>query len=148
MVRILGEAFGLGSPCFADEFVGCEAAETLEAAGEVVGGDEVLEVSPELVVAIVVETFDGCVLDGAVHPLDLPIGPGMVDAGEAVLDAMLLASHGEHVGHVPGRGPVGVTWREAKLDAVVGEHGVDPVRHGGDEPVSYTHLTLPTNREV
>jgi urease gamma subunit len=32
-------------------------AETLEAAGEVVGGDEVLEVSPELVVAIVVKTF-------------------------------------------------------------------------------------------
>ena len=122
MVRILGEAFGLGSPCFADEFVGCEAAQALETACEVVGGDEVLEVPPELFVAVVVEAFDGRVLDGAVHPFDLTIGPGMVDAGEAVLDAMLLASHGEHMGHVPGCGSVGVTWCKAELDAVVGEH--------------------------
>ena len=57
----------------------------------------------------------------------------MVDAGEAVLDAILLASHVEHVGHVAGGGSVAVAQREAKLDAVVGQYGVDAVRHGGNE---------------
>ena len=32
-------------------------------------------------------SFDGRVLDGSVHPFDLTVGPGMVDLGEAVLDA-------------------------------------------------------------
>ena len=32
--------------------------------------------------------FDGRVLDGAVHPFDLPVGPGMIDLGEAMLDAV------------------------------------------------------------
>jgi hypothetical protein len=31
----------------------------------------------------------------------------MVDLGEAMLDAMVAAAHGEHVGHVSGRGPIG-----------------------------------------
>ena len=39
--------------------------------------------------AVVVIAFDGGVLDGPVHPFHLPIGPGMVDLGEAVLDAVL-----------------------------------------------------------
>jgi hypothetical protein len=46
------------------------------------------------------EALDGCVLDGAVHALDLPVGPRLVDLGEAVLDVVLPASHVEHVGHV------------------------------------------------
>ena len=49
MVRVYGESLGLCRPCFADEFVGCEAAEALEPAAETVGGDEVVEVAPELV---------------------------------------------------------------------------------------------------
>jgi hypothetical protein len=133
VVRICIEAFGLGCPCFADEFVGSEAAQPLEALAEVVGGDEVVEVLPELYVAVVMIAVDGSVLDGAVHPLDLAVGPGVVDAGEAVLDAMLLASHGEHVSHVSSCGSVRVARREAELDAVIGEHGVDAVGHGGDE---------------
>lgn len=46
MVRIEGEAFGLIGPCFADELVWSEAAQALEAPGEIVGGDEVVEVPP------------------------------------------------------------------------------------------------------
>ena len=99
----------------------------LETATEVVGRYEVLEVPPELIVAVVVEAFDGGVLDGSVHPFDLTIGPGMVNAGEAVLDAMLGAAQGEHVREISSGGPVGVARREPKLDAVVGEDGVDPV---------------------
>jgi hypothetical protein len=38
-----------------------------------VGGDEVVEVSSQLIVAVVVEALDGGILDGAVHPLDLAV---------------------------------------------------------------------------
>ena len=61
----------------------------------------------------------------------------MVDLGTAaldpVLDAVLAAAHGEHVCDEAGGGPVGVARREAELDAVVGEHRVDAVRHGLDQ---------------
>ncbi|MDR7222246.1 hypothetical protein J2X13_002662 [Aminobacter aminovorans] len=42
----------------ADEFIWREASEGLEPAGEIAGGDEVGEVSPELIVAIVVKALD------------------------------------------------------------------------------------------
>jgi hypothetical protein len=34
----------------------------------------------------------------------LTVGPGMIDFGEAMLDAVVAASHGEHVRHVIGDG--------------------------------------------
>ena len=46
--------------------------------GEIVGSHEVREVSSKLVMGFVVEALDGRILDGAVHPLDLAIGPGML----------------------------------------------------------------------
>jgi hypothetical protein len=67
----------------------------LEATGEVVGGDEVVELSPQLIVAVVVEALDCGLLDGPVHSLDLTIRSRMIDLGEAVLDAVFLAPHGE-----------------------------------------------------
>ncbi len=39
---------------------------------------------PELVVCFVVVVFDGGFLDGPVHAFDLPIGPWVIDFGEAV----------------------------------------------------------------
>ena len=39
--------------------------------------------------AVVVEALDGRVLDGAVHPLDLTVGPGMLRLGQAMLDVVL-----------------------------------------------------------
>ena len=47
VVRIEGEPFWLVCPGFADELVRGEATQAPEAAGEVVGGDEVIEMSPE-----------------------------------------------------------------------------------------------------
>ncbi len=47
----------------------------------VVGIQEELQVRPELIMAVVVVALDGRVLDGAVHPLDLAVGPGMFDLG-------------------------------------------------------------------
>ncbi len=74
----------------------------------------------ELLVAIVVVAFDGGFLDGAVHPLDLTVCPWMLDLGQPVLDAILLATHVEHMRHVSGCGAICVAWREGELDAIVG----------------------------
>lgn len=103
MVRICGETFWRFCPCPADDLVGCEAAEAFEATGEVVGGDEVVEIPSQLIVVFVVEALDRGVLDGAVHVLDLTIRPRAIDLDEAVLDAVFLAPHGEHVGHISSR---------------------------------------------
>ena len=51
----------------------------------------------QLVVIVVVEALDGRFLDRAVHPLDLSVGPGMLDLGEPVLDAMFVADAVEDV---------------------------------------------------
>lgn len=86
MDRINDESFGFDCPPFADELVWCEAFERLEATAEIVSVDEVLEVSAQLVVVVVVEALDGCVLDGAVHSFDLAIRPWMAWLCQAMLD--------------------------------------------------------------
>ena len=83
--------------------------------------------------AVVVVTLDGRLLDGPVHSFDLTVGPGMVDLGAAVFDAMLAAADFEHVRHEPSGRAVGVARWQAELDAVVGQDGVDLVRHGYDK---------------
>ena len=78
--------------------------------------------------ALVVEAFDGRVLDGAVHPLDLAVGPRMVRLGEPVLDVVCLADHVE--AHLTRPGGVAVARLLCELDAVVGQDRVNAVRHG------------------
>ena len=34
----------------------------------------------------IVEALDGRILDGAVHPLDLAIGPGVLGLGQTMID--------------------------------------------------------------
>ena len=65
------------SPLFADELVWREALQRLKASPKIVGVDEVVEMSAQLIVLVVVEALDGCVLDGPVHPLDLTVRPRM-----------------------------------------------------------------------
>src|SRR3546814_19910249 len=76
MVRIMDEPGWLVCPGFADRFVRREAAQGIQAAGEVVGGDKVAELLPELVGVGVVEALDGRALDRAAHPLDLAVVQG------------------------------------------------------------------------
>lgn len=45
--------------------------------------------------AFVMEAFDGRFLDGAVHPLDLTVGPRVVRLGEPMFDIVGLADHVE-----------------------------------------------------
>src|SRR3546814_1975175 len=49
------------------------SSDLFEPATEIVGGDEVGEVRAQLLVALVMEAFDGGLLDGPVHPLDLTV---------------------------------------------------------------------------
>lgn len=60
-------------------------------------------------------------------------GSLMADLCEPMLDAVFLAAHFEHVSHKACSWTIGVAWRQAKLDAVVGQEGMDPVWHGLDE---------------
>ena len=84
----------------------------------------------------VVERFDGRFLHCPVHPLGLPVGPGMIRLGELVLDAMLFADTVEDVAGehgLYGLGSASVLRQVGKCHAVVGQHGVDGIRKGADD---------------
>src|SRR5215213_2199847 len=90
----------------------------------------------------VVEALNGRLLDGAVHPLDLPIRPRVSRLGQAVLHIGLGAGEFEGVGakellaseHLLElvRHP-GVTAGLGEMRAVVGENRMHPVGHGRDQ---------------
>ena len=119
-------------------FVGRQAVEGLESAREVVGGHasegrrgaaKVGEVRAQLIVAVVMEAFDGGFLDGAVHPFDLAVGSGMVRLGKSVLEAVVIADHVE--AHLMRKGGVAVNGlRLGELDAAVAAARRPPVRSG------------------
>jgi len=133
---------GLGSPGFADELIRGQASEGLEPAGEVIGVDEIAQMSSQLIVGLVEVTFDGCVLDGAVHPLDLTVGPRMLGLGQAMIDIVEGAgifkgmreeglSLGDHLLDL-GWGP-GLAGGVGEVGSVVGEDRVDSVGDSLDE---------------
>ena len=78
--------------------------------------------------AFIVEAFDGRLLDGSVHPLDLTVGPRMVRLREAVLDVVRLTDHVE--AHLARPGGVTIAGLLGKLDAVVGQDRVDAIGYG------------------
>lgn len=69
-----------------------EAAKRLQPTSVVGGVHEQLEMGPELLVGLVMVALDCRVLDGAVRPLDLTVGPRMAGLGQAMLDVVLVAS--------------------------------------------------------
>ena len=73
-----------------DVLVRSEAGESFEALGKVVGVEESGEVLAQLSMAGIIVGADGGVFEGAVHALDLTIGPGMIGLGQTVFDAELL----------------------------------------------------------
>ena len=81
----------------------------------------------ELIVAIVVIPLDGGILDCAVHPFHLAIGPGVFDLGQAVVDPMLLA---DSVKDVLERACILLSVGE--LNTVVGQDGVDLIGNCDD----------------
>ena len=133
MGRIEPESFGLFCRAFANEFVRREAFECLEATTEIVAGNEVSQMLSKLIMAVVIVALDGSVLDRSVHALDLAIGPGMLDLGQPMFDAILLAAHIEHMCRVSCRLAVRVARRESELDPIVGENRVDLVGDSRDQ---------------
>jgi len=131
--RIEFESVWLGSPAFADVSVRREAFQSFESPSVVVGVDEVGEVCFELIVSIVMIALDGRFLDRPIHALDLTVGPGMLDLGQAMFDSILPAAHIKHMRHVSCCRTVRVARRESELDPVVGENRVDLVGDSSDQ---------------
>jgi hypothetical protein len=86
--RIESESVGLFCPELADEFVWREAFEGLEPPSEIVCDDEIRQMSPQFSMRFVEVSFNGRVLDGAVHALDLPIRPWMLGFRQPMIDVV------------------------------------------------------------
>ena len=72
---------------------------------------------------VVVEDLDRGVLDGAVHPLGLAVGPRVIRLGQSVLDAMLDADAIEDVRPEEAAGrALAVLGQIGEGHAVVGQH--------------------------
>ena len=77
---------------------------------------------------VAVEAFHGRFLDRAVHAFDLAIRPGVFDLGQPMIDLMLAAGAVKDV----FKG-VNMPFMIGELDAIIGEHDVEPVGHGCDQ---------------
>ena len=91
MDRVDDESFRFYCPSFADELVGREPLQGVETTAEVIRGDEALKRGSELIVVVIVEALDGRVPYGAVHALDLAVGPWMLRLCQPVFDIVGLA---------------------------------------------------------
>ena len=80
------ESLGFACPDFADVFVRRKALQRLQSACAIVGYNEVGNVRFKLRMGIVVIPFYRRFLDRPVHPLNLPVGPGVVHLGKALVD--------------------------------------------------------------
>ncbi len=116
---------------FADVFIGCETVEGLEPSPDIIGGHEIIEMRPQLLMAVVMEAFDSCILDRAVHPLKLPIRPGMTGFRQAMFDPVGLAdpvkAHGTRLGRIA------ITGLFSELAAVIDQNGMNPIRDNAQE---------------
>ena len=124
---------------------GCETVQRFEPACEVVRADEVGQMLRELVVVVVMETFDGGVLDRAVHGFDLAVGPRVFWFGRPVLDAeggagvfegvrpdgfALCEGFGNQLSGRSARAGCG------EMGSIIGQHDADPVGYGFDKVAS------------
>ena len=82
------------------------------------------------VMAIVVETLDGRLLDRAVHALSLTVGPGMVRLRQTVFDPMSPTRPVERVTPKARRGAASVPGKVGKLDTIIAQHRVDFAGNG------------------
>ena len=128
--------------------IGGEAPEGLQTPGEIVGVDEGLQMSAELLVTPVMIPFDGRLFDRPVHPFDLTVRPRMVRLGEAMLDAVLPADLVEPMNSVARRPAVTIAGKVGELDAVIRKDGVQPVWDGFDQSFQKRHGGRPVGLVV
>jgi hypothetical protein len=96
--RVESESFGLFCPELTNPLEGRQASKALEALREVVRIEERGQMCAKATVRVVVEPPNRGVLDGSVHPFDLAVRPGVVELGEAMVDAKLGARQIKGVG--------------------------------------------------
>jgi hypothetical protein len=92
----------------------------------------------KLIVVFVVVPLYRNVLDRAVHPFNLAVGPRMIGLGEAMLNAVCFADHVEP--HWPRIDCVPVPGLLCELDAIVRQYRVDFVGHGLKEVELWLNL--------
>ena len=119
--------------------MGRKPFEDLEAASEVVGRHEVGQMRSELLVIVVVIAIDRRFLEGTVHPLDLTIRPRVIGFGQAVFDTACSADLIEAVDPVTRRPAIAIFRQVGKLDTVIGQHRMQPVRYGRDQCFEEAH---------
>ncbi len=136
------ESFWFFCPDGTYELVGSKPFESLKPSSEVVGIDEVGQMLSEVLVGLIIEAFDGCVFNGAVHPLDLSIRPRMTRLGEAMFNVEFSASELKGVAEerlasclhcldVLGRPAVSAGIGEMR--PVIGENSVHLIRHSSSQ---------------
>jgi hypothetical protein len=82
----------------------------------------------QAVMGLVVVLFHSGIFERTVHAFDLAIRPGMVGFSQPMVDAILLTDAIKDM--VKG---IYITLAVGELDAVIGQHRVDLVRHGGNQ---------------
>jgi hypothetical protein len=73
MERVGAEPLRLLYPDFANVFVWREPFERPEPTSEIVGGDEVGTMPPELIVVVIMEAVDRCLFQRAIHSFDVAV---------------------------------------------------------------------------
>ena len=101
------ESFWFFCPTLNDVFEGRQPFECLQSSCVVVSVDEVLEVRAKSGVIFVVVALHGGFFQRPVHPLNLPVGPGMVWFGQPVFDPMLGTDPIKEMPHQGGKVAVG-----------------------------------------
>src|SRR3954470_572525 len=96
----------------------------------------------KLVVALVIETLHGRILDGSVHPLDLTVSPGVPHLGRAVLNVVFGAGELESMspeafavcdGLLDQRHGGATGSGSGELNAIIREHRMDFIGNGRDQ---------------
>lgn len=96
MTRISFEYSPVFLPDFNDGLVG-GPSEYLEVFGEIEGSDENQHMGLQAFQVWAVEGLDRGFLDGAVHPLGLPVGPRVIGLGQLVHDAIFITNPAKDV---------------------------------------------------
>jgi hypothetical protein len=128
MVRIVSKAFRRFLPALTDIFIRRKPSEGFESLGEIIGHQEGVEMLFQVLMRLVIVAFDRGFFECTVHALSLPMGPGMMRFGEAMLNTMLLAYTPEDI-----REGLLILLAISELHAVVRQDGVDLVWDGSDE---------------
>ena len=128
VVRVKLETVRRSSPGITDRFERSTPPYGLQMLGKVVCRNEGPHTGLQRIEVRIVERLDGGLLHGAIHALDLSVGPRVIGLGELVLDAMCLADTIENVPTKAIGQAVSIPWLLGERHAVVCENGVNGVR--------------------